>query len=407
MSFWTYLLHCNGGYFYVGHTDDLDRRIAEHQAGELAGFTRDHLPVQLVWSEEFPTRYEAKEAERRVKGWRREKKLALIRNDWTEQPTIPHGKSAGQAFDKLRPGGGKMTAEIQRCGLIAVVGAPNAGKSTLVNALVGQKVAIVSPKAQTTRVRLMGVAIEGEAQLLLLDTPGIFEPRRRLDRAMVAAAWGGAQDADLIALVVDAKTGFFKRIEAMVDTLEGRSEPKILILNKVDVTPKEGLLTLIQQFSDRVDFEEIYMVSATTGDGIAELKAALAARMPQGPWHFPEDQVSDATDRMLAAEVTREQLYLQLRAELPYASAVETEKYEERRDGSVAIHQQILVGRATQKAIVLGKGGTRIRAIGETARAELSELLGKKVHLFLHVKVKPDWEEDRGLYREIGLDWVE
>ena len=196
----------------------------------------------------------------------------------------------------------------EHCGFVAVVGAPNAGKSTLVNALVGQKVAIVSPKAQTTRTRLMGVAILGETQILLTDTPGIFEPRRRLDRAMVAAAWGGAQDADLIALVIDAKTGFSTRIEAMLDTLKNRSEPKILVLNKVDVTPKEKLLTLTAQLGERLKFEEIFMVSATTGDGIADLKAALAARMPEGPWHFPEDQVSDATDRMLAAEVTREQL---------------------------------------------------------------------------------------------------
>ena len=300
-----------------------------------------------------------------------------------------------------------MADKVQHCGLIAVVGAPNAGKSTLVNALVGQKVAIVSPKAQTTRVRLMGIAIEGETQIILLDTPGIFAPRRRLDRAMVAAAWGGAQDADLIALVIDAKTGFSTRIEEMLDTLKSRREPKILILNKVDVTPKEELLTLTARLSERLDFEEIFMVSATTGDGVADLKSALAARMPEGPWHFPEEQVSDATDRMLAAEVTREQLYHQLHAELPYASAVETEKYEERKDGSVAIHQQILVGRPTQRAIVLGKGGARIREIGAAAREELSQLLGRKVHLFLHVKVKPDWEEDRGLYREIGLDWVE
>jgi GTP-binding protein Era len=291
--------------------------------------------------------------------------------------------------------------------LVAVVGAPNAGKSTLVNALVGQKIAIVSPKAQTTRTRLMGVAIEGEAQILLLDTPGIFQPKRRLDRAMVAAAWGGAQDADLIALVIDAKTGFSHRIEEMLDTLKSRSEPKILVLNKVDVTPKEELLTLTARLSERLEFERIFMVSATTGDGVADLKTALAERVPAGPWHFPEDQVSDATDRMLAAEVTREQLYLQLHAELPYASAVETEKYEERKDGSVAIHQQILVGRDTQRAIVLGKGGTRIRQIGEAARTHLSELLERKVHLFLHVKVNPKWEEDRGLYREIGLDWVE
>jgi GTP-binding protein Era len=295
----------------------------------------------------------------------------------------------------------------ESCGLVAVVGAPNAGKSTLVNALVGQKVAITSPKAQTTRTRLMGIAIEGEAQMLLLDTPGIFAPRRRLDRAMVAAAWGGAHGADLIALVVDAKTGFGERIEAMLDRLKDRPEPKWLILNKVDVTPKESLLTLAARLGDRLDFKHIFMVSAATGDGLADLRTALARRMPEGPWHFPSDQVSDATERVLAAEVTREQLYHQLHAELPYASAVETEKYEERKDGSVAIHQQILVGRPTQRAIVLGKGGARIRALGEAARTELTELLGRKVHLFLHVKVKPDWEEDRGLYREIGLDWVE
>ena len=295
----------------------------------------------------------------------------------------------------------------ERCGLVAVVGAPNAGKSTLVNALVGQKVAIVSPKAQTTRTRLMGIAIEGEAQILLVDTPGLFEPRRRLDRAMVAAAWAGAADADLIALVVDAKTGFSMRIETMLDALAARREAKVLVLNKVDLVRKETLLALAAQLGERLAFEDVFMVSATTGDGIADLKAALAARAPAGPWHFPADQVSDASERMLAAEVTREQIYRQLHAELPYASAVETEKYEERSDGSVAIHQQILVGRDTQKAIVLGKGGTRIKAIGEAARKELAELTGRKVHLFLHVKVKPDWGEDRGLYREIGLDWVE
>jgi GTP-binding protein Era len=295
----------------------------------------------------------------------------------------------------------------QRCGFVAVVGAPNAGKSTLVNALVGQKVAIVTAKAQTTRTRLMGVAILGEAQILLTDTPGIFEPKRRLDRAMVAAAWGSAQDADLIALVVDASSGITRGVGALVDRLKERPEPKLLILNKVDLIPKEKLLTLVSQFDGRAAFEDIYMISATTGDGVPELKAALAARMPEGPWHFPEDQVSDASDRMMAAEVTREQLYLQLHAELPYASAVETEKYEERKDGSVAIHQQILVGRDSQKAIVLGKGGTRIKEIGAVARAEIARLLGRKVHLFLHVKVSPKWEEDRSLYRDIGLDWVE
>ena len=294
-----------------------------------------------------------------------------------------------------------------RCGVVAVVGAPNAGKSTLVNALVGQKVAIVSAKPQTTRTRLMGIAIEDDVQILLLDTPGIFDPRRRLDRAMVAAAWGGAQDADLIALVVDAGTGFSHRIEAMLDTLKGRDEVKILVLNKVDVVDKQVLLALAARLNECVPFESTFMVSATNGDGVADLKAVLIARMPEGPWLFPEDQVSDATDRMMAAEVTREQLYLQLHAELPYDSAVETEKYEERRDGSVVIHQQILVARPTQRAIVLGKGGSRIKQIGAAAREELATLLDRKVHLYLHVKVKPDWEEDRGLYRDIGLDWVE
>ena len=295
----------------------------------------------------------------------------------------------------------------ERCGFVAVVGAPNAGKSTLVNALVGQKVAIVTAKAQTTRTRLMGVAIEGESQILLLDTPGIFEPKRRLDRAMVAAAWGSAQDADLIALVIDSTSGITRNVAEMIEKLNPRREPKILVVNKVDLGRKEALLTLAADLSQRIEAEEIYFVSAATGDGVAELKSALAARVPEGPWHFPPDQVSDATDRMLAAEVTREQLYLQLHAELPYESAIETEKFEERKDGSAAIHQQILVARDSQKAIVLGKRGARIKAIGEAARAELSTLLGRKVHLFLHVKVNPKWEEDRGLYRDIGLDWVE
>ncbi|WOK36211.1 GTPase Era [Sphingomonas sp. C3-2] len=296
---------------------------------------------------------------------------------------------------------------LQRCGLVAVVGAPNAGKSTLVNALVGQKVAIVSPKAQTTRTRLMGVAIDGDNQIMLVDTPGIFEPRRRLDRAMVAAAWGGTQDADLIALVVDAKAGLGPKVESIVEALKDRREPKILILNKVDVANKGKLLVHAQRLTERVAFDEVFMVSAATGDGLPELKTALGMAMPEGPWHFPEDQVSDATDRMLAAEVTREQLYLQLHAELPYDSAVETEKYSEREDGSVEIHQQILVGRTSQRAIILGKGGQRLKEIGSRARAQLGELLGVRVHLYLHVKVNPDWEEDRSLYRDIGLDWVD
>ncbi|CAA9513544.1 MAG: GTP-binding protein Era [uncultured Sphingomonadaceae bacterium] len=295
----------------------------------------------------------------------------------------------------------------ERCGLVAVVGAPNAGKSTLVNALVGQKVAIVSPKAQTTRTRLMGVAIAGTAQLLLVDTPGIFAPRRRLDRAMVAAAWGGAEGADLVMLVVDAEAPGGQRLDAIVERLAERREPKLLVLNKVDVAAKGRLLDLTAKLDARLAPQAVFMVSATTGDGVADLKAALAERMPASPWHFPEDQVSDATDRMLAAEITREQLYLQLHAELPYASAVETEKYEERRDGSVTIHQQVLVSRPTQKAIVLGKGGARVKALGAAARAAIAEALGRPVHLFLHVKVRPEWEEDRGLYRDIGLEWVD
>jgi len=295
----------------------------------------------------------------------------------------------------------------ERCGFVAVVGAPNAGKSTLVNALVGQKVAIVSPKAQTTRTRLIGVAIAGESQMLLVDTPGIFAPRRRLDRAMVAAAWSGAQDADLIAFVIDAKTGISRRITELLDTLAQRREPKLVILNKVDICTKESLLDLAVRLQDKLAPEAIFMVSAATGDGVEDLRAALAARVPEGPWHFPEEQVSDATDRMLAAEVTREQLFLQLHAELPYDSAVETEKYEERKDGSVAIHQQILIARDSQKAIILGKRGTRLKEIGSRSREELEKLLERKVHLFLHVKVAEKWGEDRGLYREIGLDWVD
>jgi len=299
------------------------------------------------------------------------------------------------------------TPETQHCGLIAIVGAPNAGKSTLVNALVGQKVAIVSPKAQTTRTRVMGIAIEGGAQLILVDTPGIFTPERRLDRAMVAAAWEGADGADLIALVVDGKGGIGSKVHTVIESLKGRRERKILILNKVDVADKPRLLGHAAKLNEILPFDETYFVSAQTGDGVPELKAALAAAMPQEPWHFPEDQVSDATDRMLAAEVTREQLYLQLHKELPYSSAIETEQYKEREDGSVEIHQQILVERETQRAIVLGKGGTRIKEIGARARAELSRLMGVKVHLYLHVKVRPEWQEDRSLYREIGLDWVE
>jgi GTP-binding protein Era len=297
--------------------------------------------------------------------------------------------------------------QTQHCGLVAVVGAPNAGKSTLVNALVGQKVAIVSPKAQTTRTKLLGVAIQDEAQILLVDTPGIFEPQRRLDRAMVAAAWTGTEGADLIALVVDGKGGIGGKVERIAEALKDRPEPKILILNKVDIADKPRLLLHAEKLNALMPFADTWFVSAQTGDGLPELKSALAKAMPEGPWHYPEDQVSDATERALASEVTREQLYLQLHAELPYASTVETEKYSEREDGSVEIHQQILVERPTQRAIILGKGGSRIKEIGARARTELASILGSPVHLYLHVKVKPGWDEDRDVYRDIGLDWVE
>lgn len=295
----------------------------------------------------------------------------------------------------------------QRCGHVAVIGAPNAGKSTLVNALVGQKVAIVSPKAQTTRTRLMGIALEGDAQIILVDTPGIFAPNRRLDRAMVAAAWDGASDADLILMVVDGRAGAGPKVEKILEGLVNRPEPKWLVLNKVDIAAKEKLLALTEKILGLCPFDQIYYVSASTADGLAELKSAIGASMPEGEWHFPEDQVSDASERLAAAEITREQLYLQLHDELPYASTVETEKYVERPDGSLEIYQQILVERDTQRAIVLGKGGSRIKAIGAAARKEIGDLMGVPVHLYLHVKVKAGWDEDRGVYRDMGLDWVE
>lgn len=294
-----------------------------------------------------------------------------------------------------------------RCGLVAVLGAPNAGKSTLVNALVGQKVAIVSPKAQTTRTRLLGVAMEEQTQLLLVDTPGIFDPKRRFDRAMVAAAWGGAEGADVLALVVDAKGGLGAKVTDIAERIIDRPETKFLILNKVDLADKPKLLVHAEKLNALVPFAQTFFISASTGDGLPELKRELAAAMPEGPWHFPEDQVSDASERTLAAEVTREQLYLQLHAELPYAAAVETEKFIDRPDGATEIHQQILVERPTQRAIVLGKGGTRIKEIGARARAQLTLLLDRPVHLYLHVKVKPGWDEDRSVYRDLGLDWVE
>jgi GTPase len=297
--------------------------------------------------------------------------------------------------------------ERTRAGFVAVIGAPNAGKSTLVNALVGQKVAIVSPKAQTTRARLMGIAIHRQTQILLVDTPGIFAPRRRLDRAMVAAAWTGAQDADLILLVIDASEGLKSSVEQIVAGLERRAHPLLLALNKIDLIKKPTLLALSVELAARLNPDKVFMISAAQGDGVADIKQSLTEAMPEGPWLYPEDEVSDATDRMIAAELTREQVVNQLYQELPYATAIETETWEDRPDGSTEIRQQILVERDSQKAIVIGKGGTRLKAIGAAAREEIAQHLGRPVHLYLHVKVSPRWDEDRGLYREIGLEWAD
>jgi GTPase len=293
-----------------------------------------------------------------------------------------------------------------RCGLVAVLGPPNAGKSTLVNALVGQKVAAVSAKAQTTRARLLGIALAGEAQIVLADTPGIFAPKRRLDRAMVAAAWEGASAADAILLVVDSVRQRRHELTPILEALAGRRERKLLALNKVDAGAKEPLLALAEELVGAAGFDEVFFVSALTGDGVDELKQRLAALMPEREWLYPEDQVSDASERLMAAEITREQLYRQLHEELPYDAAVRPESYTVRKDGSIEVRQQIVVARESQKPIVLGKRGARIKAIGEAARQELSELLGAKVHLFLHVKVDENWGESREIYEEIGLDWV-
>jgi GTP-binding protein Era len=297
----------------------------------------------------------------------------------------------------------------QRCGLVAIIGAPNAGKSTLVNQLVGQKVAITSAKAQTTRARMLGIALhETEAantQMILVDTPGIFSPRRKLDRAMVSAAWDGTEAADCVALLVDPIKQRRHELEPLVEALAKRPERKVLILNKVDKAKKEPLLALAQELGEKCDFAEIYFISALTGDGVPELKTALAAMMPEGEWQYPADQVSDASERLLAAEITREQLYAQLHEELPYDAAVRPESYTQKPDGSIEVRQQIVIAKASQKPIVLGKGGSKIKAIGEAARAELAEILGVKVHLFLHVKVAENWDQDKEIYEEIGLDW--
>lgn len=296
---------------------------------------------------------------------------------------------------------------VTRCGEISIVGAPNAGKSSLINALVGAKVAIVSAKVQTTRTRLLGVAISGNTQMLLIDTPGIFQPKKRLERAMVKAAWSATGDSEMILLVVDAKRGITDDVRLILDGLERSNTPVVLVLNKVDITPKPRLLTLTSQLDALRDFAAIFMVSAETGSGIDDLKTALAAQMPDGPWHFDADQVSNVTERMMATELTREKLFRQLHEELPYAAMVEAEQWETRKDGSAAIHQVIHVERETHKAIVLGHKGARIKQIGSEARADMEAAFGHRVHLFLHVKVTPGWSDDRSYYKDQGLEWVD
>ncbi len=301
---------------------------------------------------------------------------------------------------------GQVPEDQMRCGFIAVIGAPNAGKSTLVNALVGAKVTIVSRKVQTTRIPVRGIVVEGPSQLVFLDTPGIFRPRRRLDRAMVEAAWAGALDADIVVLLVDSLKGITEDVERILDRLGEARGLKVLVLNKVDrLADKSKLLTLTDELTKRVEFERVFMVSALTGSGLKDLKSYLVEVAPPGPWHYPPDELSDLTDRRLAAEITREKIYERLHEELPYSITVETTDWTTKRDGSVRIDQTIFVERESQRKIVLGKGGATIKQISMEARKELAELLGHPVHLFLYVKVREDWAEDPERYREMGLEF--
>jgi len=295
----------------------------------------------------------------------------------------------------------------KRCGYVALVGAPNAGKSTLLNRLVGAKVAIVTPKVQTTRSRLLAIAIDGPAQLVFVDTPGIFAPKRRLERAMVAAAWAGAQDADQVVLLVDAARGIGEDAQRIVDGLKAAGRRAILALNKVDLVRPPKLLELADALGREAIFDRVFMISGLTGSGVDDLRRHLASAVPEGPWLFPEDQLSDAPQRLLAAEITREQVFLQLHDELPYASTVETEAWEEFKDGSVKITQTIFVQRESQKAIVLGSKGSQVKRIGARARAELEQQLDRRVHLFLFVKVREHWTDDRERYAAMRLDWQE
>jgi GTP-binding protein Era len=292
-----------------------------------------------------------------------------------------------------------------RCGYVALIGAPNAGKSTLVNALVGAKVSIVSRKVQTTRAVVRGIAMEDRTQIVFVDTPGIFAPKRRLERAMVISAWGGAADADVIALLVDARRGPDEETDAIIKRLGELKQPKVLVLTKVDTVERPSLLKLAQDLNERTQFAETFMVAAISDDGVATMRARLAARMPEGPWLYPEDQVSDAPLRMLAAEITREKLFERLHDELPYQSTVETDSWTTKKDGSARVEQTIFVARESQRKIVLGKGGQTIRAIGETARKEIAEAAETTIHLFLFVKVREDWADDPARYREMGLEF--
>ncbi len=292
-----------------------------------------------------------------------------------------------------------------RCGFVALIGAPNVGKSTLVNALVGSKVTIVSRKVQTTRALIRGIVVDGNAQIILVDTPGIFAPRRRLDRAMVSTAWSGAHDADLVCVLLDAKAGLDEEAERILTKAAGVGHEKVLVLNKIDLVPREKLLVLAKAANDRMAFARTFMVSALSGDGVDDLRHALGEMLPAGPFLYPEDQMSDAPMRQLAAEITREKIYQKLHQELPYQSTVETDSWTERKDNSVRIEQTIFVERESQRKIVLGKGGATVKAIGADSRKEIAEILGVPVHLFLFVKVRENWGDDPDRYRQMGLEF--
>ncbi len=294
---------------------------------------------------------------------------------------------------------------VTRCGFVALIGAPNVGKSTLVNALVGSKVTIVSRKVQTTRALIRGIVIENNAQIILVDTPGIFLPKRRLDRAMVSTAWSGAHDADLVCVLLDAREGLDEEADAILTKLATVQHQKILVLNKIDLVPREKLLALAKTANDRLAFARTFMVSALSGDGVDDLRRTLAEMVPPGPFHYPEDQMSDAPMRHLAAEITREKIFRQLHQELPYQSTVETDSWTERKDKSIRIEQTIFVERESQRKIVLGKGGATIKSIGAESRKEIAEIVGVPVHLFLFVKVRENWSDDPDRYREMGLEF--